>query len=201
MLLDWIKNKGKAWCNRMNEKKSYQRGMLTGVAGGILGCLIVVAILVVAGVNIFAANNGHIIFGAEEESSMEETELETTIEEEETGVLTEEFLEKVERIYSDMQSYFLYDIDEKALRDGMLDGMLKALDDPYSCYYNEEELVSMMETTQGEYVGIGVSVSQNVNTGLITILKPYKGAPGAEAGLLPGDVLYKINDQDRKSVV
>lgn len=194
--MDWIKNKGKAWCNRMNEKKSYQRGMLTGVAGGILGCLIVVAILVVAGVNIFAANNGHIIFGAEEESSMEETELETTIEEEETGVLTEEFLEKVERIYSDMQSYFLYDIDEKALRDGMLDGMLKALDDPYSCYYNEEELVSMMETTQGEYVGIGVSVSQNVNTGLITILKPYKGAPGAEAGLLPGDVLYKINDQE-----
>ena len=143
MLLDWIKNKGKAWCNRMNEKKSYQRGMLTGVAGGILGCLIVVAILVVAGVNIFAANNGHIIFGAEEESSMEETELETTIEEEETGVLTEEFLEKVERIYSDMQSYFLYDIDEKALRDGMLDGMLKALDDPYSCYYNEEELMEI----------------------------------------------------------
>ncbi len=180
----------------MNEKKNYQRGMLTGIAGGILGCLILVAILIVAGVNIFAANNGHIVFGAEEVPSMEETEPESTTDSEETGVLTAEFLEKVERIYSDMQSYFLYDIDEQALRDGMLDGMLQALDDPYSCYYNEEELVSMMETTQGEYVGIGVSVSQNVNTGLITILKPYKGAPGAEAGLLPGDVLYKVNDQE-----
>lgn len=178
----------------MNEKKNYQRGMLTGVAGGILGCLIAVSILVVAGVNIFAANNGHIVFGTEELPSMEETE--STTEPEDTGVLTTEFLNKVERIYEDMQSYFLYDIDEQALRDGMLDGMLKALDDPYSCYYNEKELVSMMETTQGEYVGIGVSVQQNKTTGLITIVKPYKGAPGAEAGLLPGDVLYKVNDQD-----
>lgn len=184
----------------MNEKKNYQRGMLTGIAGGILGCLIVVAILIVAGVNIFAANNGHIVFGAEEEPSIEESIPESTTEPEETGVLTAEFLEKVERIYEDMQSYFLYDIDEQALRDGMLDGMLNALGDPYSCYYNEKELISMMETTQGEYVGIGVSVSQNVNTGLITIVKPYKGAPGAEAGLLPGDVLYKVNDQEIASM-
>lgn len=180
----------------MNEKRNYQRGMLTGIAGGILGCLIVVAILIVAGVNIFAANNGHIIFGKEDFSSQGEIGRENSTEQEDTKILTTEFLEKVERIYEDMQSYFLYDIDEQTLRDGMLDGMLNALGDPYSCYYNEKELVSMMETTQGEYVGIGVSVSQNSKTGLITIVKPYQGAPGAEAGLLPGDVLYKVDDQD-----
>ncbi len=183
----------------MNEKKNYQRGMLTGIAGGILGCLIVVSLLIVAGVNIFAANNGHIIFGTEELPSEEATQ-ESTTEPEEEGVLTAEFLKKVDRIYKDMQSYFLYEIDEQALRDGMLDGMLNALGDPYSCYYNEKELVSMMETTQGEYVGIGVSVSQNITTGLITIVKPYKGAPGAEAGLLPGDILYKVNDQEIASM-
>jgi len=191
------KEKGKGMVERMNEKKNFQKGMITGVAGGILGCLIVVAIMIVAGVNIFAANNGHITFGQEELPTLETgDEEETTEKPEERGVLTEEFLSKVERIYEDMQSYFLYDIDDKALQDGMLSGMLEALDDPYSCYYNEDELISMMETTQGEYVGIGVSVSQNKKTGLITIVKPYAGAPGAEAGLLPGDVLYKVNDQD-----
>lgn len=181
---------------KMEEKKNYQRGLLTGVAGGILGCLIVVSIMIVAGVNIFAANNGHVTFGGDELSRLETTESETTAESNQTGVLTKEFLEKVNRIYNDMQSYFLYEIDDKALQDGMLAGLLDALGDPYSCYYNEKELVSMMETTQGEYVGIGVSVSQNAQTGLITIVKPYVGAPGQEAGLLPGDVLYKVNDED-----
>jgi len=179
----------------MEEKKNYQKGLLTGVAGGILGCLIVMAILIVIGVNIFAANNGHVTFGVEEQTS-DLLEQETTTEPEEEGILTEKFTEKVERIYGDMQSYFLYDIDDQALQDGMLAGMLEALGDPYSCYYNEKELVSMMETTQGEYVGIGVSVSQNVKTGLITFVKPYVGAPGYEAGLLPGDVLYKVNGED-----
>lgn len=188
--------KGKVRCYRMEEKKNYQKGLLTGIAGGILGCLIVVAILIVAGVNIFAANNGHVTFGVQESPSLELEELETTGESEQKGVLTEEFMEKVERIYGDMQSYFLYDIDDKELQDGMLAGMLEALGDPYSCYYDEKELVSMMETTQGEYVGIGVSVSQNTKTGLITFVKPYVGAPGYEAGLLPGDVLYKVNDED-----
>lgn len=181
---------------KMEEKKNYQKGLLTGVAGGILGCLIVVSIMIVAGVNIFAANNGHVIFGEDELSRLETTESETMTESNQTGVLTREFLEKVDRIYNDMQDYFLYEIDDKTLQDGMLAGMLNALGDPYSCYYNEKELVSMMETTQGEYVGIGVSVSQNAKTGMITIVKPYVGAPGQEAGLLPGDVLYMVNDED-----
>lgn len=180
----------------MEEKRNYQKGLLTGIAGGILGCLIFVAILVVTGVNIFASNNGHIVFGAQEPSSSTEI----TDESGESGVLTQEFLEKIQRIYNDMQSYFLYEIDDKMLQDGMLEGMLDALDDPYSCYYNEEELISMMETTLGEYVGIGVSVSQNKTTGLITIVKPYVGAPGYEAGLLPGDILYKVNDQEVASM-
>ena len=42
----------------MNEKKDYQKGLLVGIAGGILGTLIVAAICIVVGVNVIVANDG-----------------------------------------------------------------------------------------------------------------------------------------------
>ena len=39
-----------------------------------------------------------------------------------------------------------------------------------------------------------VSVSQNVKTGVITVVQVFKNAPSYEAGLLRGDIIYAIND-------
>ena len=50
--------------------------------------------------------------------------------------------------------------------------------------------------TTGEYSGIGALLSQDKETGLITVVKPYKGTPSEEAGLLPGDVFTKVDGQD-----
>jgi len=69
------------------------------------------------------------------------------------------------------------------------------LDDPYSVYYNEEDLTSLLEETSGEYCGIGVMVQQNYNTGIITAVRVFEGSPALEAGMLPGDILYKVEDE------
>ncbi len=75
----------------------------------------------------------------------------------------------------------------------MYQGLMNALGDPYSTYYNEEAFNSFEQSTTGKYYGIGVSVSQNISTGIITLVKPFKGAPGYEAGVLPNDILYAVN--------
>ena len=112
------------------------------------------------------------------------------------GVLTEDFMEEVCRVYAQIDQTFLYEYDIKKMQDGMLEGMLKALDDPYSAYYNESALESFTAQTEGEYYGIGCMVSQDKLTGVVTIVKPYTGSPAMEAGILPGDILCAVNDTE-----
>ncbi|WP_124066049.1 S41 family peptidase [Clostridium sp. E02] len=103
---------------------------------------------------------------------------------------------KIQTIQSVIDKYYLFDEDKTKVEDGIYKGMLYGLGDPYTVYYTAEEYQKLMEDTSGEYCGIGVMVSQNVKTGLITVTKVFGGTPGAEAGMLPGDVLYKVGDKE-----
>ena len=42
---------------------------------------------------------------------------------------------------------------------------------------------------------MGVVLQQDAKTGIVYITRCYEGAPGAKAGLLPGDVIYKVNGE------
>lgn len=90
---------------------------------------------------------------------------------------------------------FLFEEDEEKIEDGIYLGMMYGLDDPYSVYYNEENYESLIEDTTGEYCGIGAMVQQNRTTGIMTITKVFEGAPALEAGLLPGDIIYMVDDE------
>lgn len=124
-------------------------------------------------------------------SGQEQAPVETLPE----SILDQEFVDEINTIYEQMQYYYLYDIDVDDLHDGMLQGMLAALGDPYSVYYNESDLDSFTTQTEGEYYGIGCMVSQDLITGIITIVTPYVGAPAYEAGILPGDILYAVDGE------
>ncbi len=176
----------------MEEKKNYQKGIIIGLTGGILGTFICAAICVMIGINLFVIQRD----GLGQKQTETTPEIETTTPENpalSSALLNEDFVERVDEIYGLLQENFLYDINDEDLRDGMYQGLMNALGDPYSTYYNEEAYNSFEQSTTGKYYGIGVSVSQNVSTGIITLVKPFKGAPGYEAGILPNDILYAVN--------
>ena len=104
-------------------------------------------------------------------------------------------LEYIERL---IDTYFLF--DEETEREDPIDwmyiGYVASLRDPYSSYYSEEEYKSLKESTEGEYCGIGVMVSQNVYTGLVTVIKVFKDAPADVAGMLPGDIITAVEGMD-----
>ena len=101
--------------------------------------------------------------------------------------------EKLEEIQKLMETYYLEEIDTEQVEDFLYKGAVAGLGDTYAAYYTEQEYQSMLDTTNGSYCGIGVQVSQNMTTGIITVSQIFKGSPAEEAGLLPGDVLYKID--------
>lgn len=95
-----------------------------------------------------------------------------------------------------IREYFLDDVDDQKMEDYLYYGMMAGLGDPYAAYYNEEETRSMLDSSSGSYCGVGAVFSQNIVTGEIAVVRVYEGFPSYEAGMLPGDLLYMVNDED-----
>ena len=60
----------------------------------------------------------------------------------------------------------------------------------------KEETDSLFESTEGKFSGIGVSITQDSETGAMTFVNVYEEGAGAEAGFQAGDILYKIDGED-----
>lgn len=114
------------------------------------------------------------------------------------GQRYDEIEEKIDKIDKLINSYYLNpeDIDLDKLEQGIYAGYVAGLEEDYTTYYTPEEFASVMESTSGKYSGIGAYVSQNMSTGLITIVKPFEGGPAAEAGIQKDDILYAVEGEE-----
>ncbi len=103
---------------------------------------------------------------------------------------------KLEELKSMIDYYYLDSVKMEDLESGVYKGLLSGLNDPYSVYYTKEEYQEILEDTTGNYVGIGVLISQDAETGVITIVRCFEGSPAKEVGIMDGDVLYKVEDKE-----
>ena len=110
------------------------------------------------------------------------------------GVVSDDTEKKLKNIKYLVEEYFLDEYSEEELESGLLEGYVSGLDDPYSVYYDEEDTQALLESVQGEYSGIGAVLSQDLETGVITMIRIYEDSPAMKAGLKDGDVLYKVGD-------
>ncbi len=84
---------------------------------------------------------------------------------------------------------------EDVFEDGILKGLFAALEDPYSEYMTKSEFDSFKTHTQGTYGGVGIIVSPGED-GYITVVAPIEDTPGERAGIISGDKIVKVNDQE-----
>ena len=110
------------------------------------------------------------------------------------NVVSDDTEKKLKNVKYLISEYFLDEYDEAELESGMLEGYVSGLEDPYSVYYDEEDTQALLESVQGEYSGIGAVLSQDIETGVITMIRIYEDSPAMKAGLKDGDVLYKVGD-------
>ena len=114
----------------------------------------------------------------------------------EEELMSDYFVSKMELLMQLVDQYYMYDISVEDMRTGAYKGLLEGLGDPYTCFYTKEEFDALMESTTGTYYGIGAVVQQNLKTMYITIVKPYVDGPAYKAGMLPGDIIYMVDDVD-----
>ncbi|MCS1352221.1 S41 family peptidase [Mechercharimyces sp. CAU 1602] len=100
---------------------------------------------------------------------------------------------KIEQAYSMIKSQYIGDVKDEALVDGAIEGMVGALDDPYSAYMDKEAAQQFHSSLDSSFEGIGAEVT--MKNGLVTIVSPIKGSPAEKAGLRPEDQILKVNGE------
>jgi carboxyl-terminal processing protease len=81
-------------------------------------------------------------------------------------------------------------VTQRKLIDGCLHGMMKAVD-PHSAYIAPKEVKELREVSGSKFVGIGLELG--MEDGYAKIITPIADGPGHRAGLLPGDLILRID--------
>ena len=100
---------------------------------------------------------------------------------------------KLSAIKKVLDEEYLGDIDEEKLIDGAIKGYVDGVGDEYTEYFTKDEMEKLMISVEGDYVGIGIYMTLN-NSNQIVVLTPIKGSPAYDAGILPGDIIKKVDD-------
>lgn len=106
-----------------------------------------------------------------------------------------EYINELVKSYNNITANYYDNIDEKSLVDAAINGMLNYLRDPYTTYLDKTNTNSLTDALAGTYEGIGIEVSKNDNNE-IEVKTVFDDTPSSEAGLLVGDVILKINEED-----
>lgn len=101
-------------------------------------------------------------------------------------------LEKFMSVYERVKANYVEPVDDHVLIKGAIDGMLAALD-PHSSYAEGTEFDQLKSTTDGNYGGLGLSVS--VEDGAVKVIAPTEDTPAWRAGIKAGDYITHINGE------
>lgn len=81
--------------------------------------------------------------------------------------------------------------DNKVLFDGAIEGMVHALDDPYSVYLDKEDFTKLSEMTEGSFGGIGIVFGKRGDD--YVVISALADHPGALAGIKSGDIILAVD--------
>jgi carboxyl-terminal processing protease len=101
-------------------------------------------------------------------------------------------LEKFMSVYERVKANYVDPVDDHTLIKGAIDGMLAALD-PHSSYAEASDFDQLKATTDGNYGGLGLSVS--IEDGAVKVIAPTEDTPAWRAGIKAGDYITHINGE------
>ncbi|MCO6051243.1 S41 family peptidase [Mesorhizobium sp. RP14(2022)] len=96
-------------------------------------------------------------------------------------------------IFERVRAQYVTPPDDKSLVENAINGMLTSLD-PHSSYMNAEAAADMKVQTKGEFGGLGIEVTMEDE--LVKVITPIDDTPAAKAGVLAGDFISKINNDE-----
>lgn len=102
-------------------------------------------------------------------------------------------LTTTQEVYRNLKANFDGELDEQALINGANRGLVAAAGDQYTTFMDVDEVKEFNMSMSGD-IGGGIGAEIGLRNDKLTIIRPLDGSPAEEAGLLPGDIITKVND-------
>jgi carboxyl-terminal processing protease len=100
----------------------------------------------------------------------------------------------LDEVYNKLASTYNGEISQEAIIEGAKKGLTESLGDVYTVYMGKEETSEFYDDLHGK-VGSGIGVEMGLRDGYVRVLRTLPDNPARKAGLLAGDILYKVNDE------
>ncbi|MCN4143893.1 MAG: S41 family peptidase [Thiohalomonas sp.] len=108
-----------------------------------------------------------------------------------------EVLKEFTDAFASIKSDYVEVVDDKTILKNAIKGMMSGLD-PHSRYLDEKSFKYLKEGTTGEFGGLGIEVG--MEDGLIKVISPIDDTPAHRAGILPGDLIFRIDGKPVKDM-
>mgnify|MGYP006142896087 CR=1 FL=1 len=95
-------------------------------------------------------------------------------------------------IFQRVRESYVDTVDEKAMIEAAINGMLTSLD-PHSSFLNSDNFDDMQVQTKGKFGGLGIEIT--MENGVIKIVSPIDETPAAAANLQPEDLIIAVDEQ------
>lgn len=101
----------------------------------------------------------------------------------------------LDEVYSKLTTSYNGDIDKDDIIEGAKKGLVESLGDVYTVYMDSEEAEEFYDDLHGN-VGSGIGVEMGLRDGYVRVLRTLPDNPAREAGILAGDIIYKVNGEE-----
>jgi len=179
----------------MKIKKEFVTGVVTGIFSVFLLLAVLTNIVLIkyedTAISIFVlAKNA--VLGPTKKISEEAVSGEAVTGDTKEVFSSVEVAAKLDMLNSYIEQYYLGEGDVTREKEAAYKALVEALGDPYSEYYTAEEYRKQNEKYEGSYIGIGITLAMNRETGQFSVDDVQVGGGAEEAGIKPGDILYTV---------
>ncbi|MCJ7645570.1 S41 family peptidase [bacterium] len=113
----------------------------------------------------------------------------------EKGAEIYEQVKLLTEVFTLIRDNYVEPVEAKKLIYGACEGMVSKLD-PFSQFMDPTAHEMMKSETEGKFGGVGIRIA--IREGRLTVVTPLPGTPAYELGILPGDIIMKIEGKDTK---